>query len=255
MKKSIDRKVQLEYMLEMLEVPIINAERPNPMSIPKSMTAKGAKSHQRVNEEHGVNSIIKLIKLSESIFDFDASIPHELSHWLLHQFVISCDRNQKDSHLVKAVKKRYNNLDSALESLSLSQRIIIFILRIQTIIYAYYEEIETITQPNEIYIHKLESFQIQEEIEKELRITFSEYQYGKMLAHMCFKETSRSLWLPPPMNHIETYFAMVHGVEGRTVRNWFESCQINSDITRNKPSIISIKKYINATDYTDIIPV
>lgn len=243
--------MQVEHLLGLLEDQIVGADASNLLPIPEWLSDKEAKMWAEGNDEDAAVSIIRLINMAETIKGYNAQIPSALSHWLLDQFIINFDGLNKSS-IVKEAKKidrKISDSDNG-SIVRKRERKAMFRSRVATIVYAYYEEIEDLEQVNKKYVKQVFDFQ-----NHNSQASFTEYLYGKMLAHYCLNKTKLASRTPPKIVDIQKYFEIIHGKDEKTIRNWFSSCAIDKTITEHKPNIRFIRKLIEADEYTDVVPV
>lgn len=244
-------KIQIEHMLRMLECQIINAESPNPLSIPEGLSDKEAKQWAADNDEEAAASIIRLLNMAEAIKGCNAQIPSALSHWLLDQFIINFDGLNKSS-IVREAKKMERKMVASDNSsiVRKSSRKGMFRRRVETIVYGYYDEIENLEQVNKKYVKQVFDFH-----NYNSPTSFTEYLYGKMLAHYCLNETKLASKTPPKIGDIQKYFEIIHGKDEKTIRNWFSVCVIDKTIAEHKPDFRFVRNLVDADEYTDVVPV
>lgn len=244
-------KIQIEHMLRMLECQIINAESPNPLSIPEGLSDKEAKRWAADNDEEAARSILNLLNMAETIKGCNAQIPSALSHWLLDQFIINFDGLNK-SPIVKEAKKIDRKIvDRDIGSIGRkSTRKTMFRQRVEAIVYGYYDEIENLEQVNKKYVEQIFDFQ-----NHNFQTPLSEYLYGKMLAHYCLNNTKLASKTPPKVGDIQRYFEVIHCKDEKTIRNWFSECAIDKTIAEHKPDFRFVRNLVDADEYTDVVPV
>ncbi|WNJ95429.1 hypothetical protein RND59_15095 [Vibrio ruber] len=242
-KKNCESKndnMVYEALLERIEIDILSSQHPGLSQPLKGIDAKIRDNWNKIYNERAAKAVIELINSAEDLRANDIPIPHELSYWLLQQFALNLKGNTKKGKISKPVDLAKKILEdrSAYEDSLLDS--VILIKGVNTIVYAYYDEMEKIETANKKYVKQIISFQEQYDINDEQIITLSECEYGKLLAHLCLYHSSLAKVKPPKLIDIQKYYCVIYKKEEKTIQNRFKSSGICKKITEHKPSKASI---------------